>query len=40
MYLSALLVVDMPATEVTVTSTVPAEPLGDIAVIDDALTTV
>ena len=39
MNLSALLVVDVPAAVVTVMSTVPAEPLGDTAVIDDALTT-
>jgi hypothetical protein len=36
---SAPLVVDVPAGVVTVTSTVPGEPLGDTAVIDDALTT-
>jgi hypothetical protein len=38
--LSAALVAEVPAIVATVTSTVPADPAGDTAVIDDALTTV
>jgi hypothetical protein len=39
MNLSAALVVEVPPIVVTVMSTVPAEPAGDTAVIDEALTT-
>jgi hypothetical protein len=37
--LSALPVVDVPAAVVTVTSTVPEEPAGDTAVMEEADTT-
>jgi hypothetical protein len=38
--LSAVLVAEVPAIVVTVMSTVPTEPAGETAVMDDALTTV